>query len=464
MPVVLRPYQSTVVQAQRLADGAGRRAPLAVMPTGAGKTIVFSAVAESGSSRGKRILILAHRRELIRQASNKLTDAVVPHGIICPGFTPSRERVQVGSVQTVARRLSELDLFDLIIIDEAHHSVGGQYQAIIRAQPQARLLGVTATPERLDGRGLGVNAGGCFDEMVIGPSVAELIDGGFLSPARIFAPADAPDLSSVRTRMGDYDTAGLVANIDVPTITGDVVAHYAQHAAGQPAIAFCITVEHAKHVAATFQAAGWRSVAAHGGMVPRERDHAIGGLATGATQVLCTCDLISEGLDVPAVGAVILLRPTKSVGLFLQQVGRGLRTAPGKQHLIVLDHAGCTLHHGLPDSPRQWSLDGRPKKDKAPAVRQCKGCFALHAPAPSCPACGFVYPLPKGGGGRKLEQRDGVLSELSDDRLAELRSAPLRDLLKSAKSRDDLELIRKAKGYKAGWTFHMLKERRERAA
>jgi DNA repair protein RadD len=460
--MILRGYQTEVSDKARGSYRSGHKAPVIVMPTGSGKTPTLADIAKKAAAKGTSVLVLAHRRELIKQASNKLMDADVSHGIIAPGFTPSREIVQVGSVQTVARRLDELPQFGLIIVDEAHHSIAGSYKKIIEAQPNAKLLGVTATPERLDGRGLGKSSGGCFDDIIIGPSVSELIELGFLTPARIFAPADAPDLSGIRTKMGDYETAGLLAKIDVPTLTGDVVAHYAQHSPGLPAIAFCITVEHAKHVAATFKAAGWRAVAAHGGMTAPERDASINGLATGAVQILCTCDLVSEGLDVPAVGAVILLRPTKSLGLFLQQVGRGLRPAPGKQHLIVLDHAGCTMQHGLPDSPRPWSLDGRPKKEKPPAIKQCKSCWALHSPAPSCPSCGFVYPKAKEGEGRQIEQRDGVLAEITGDRLAAMRAVPIQQLLKGAKTRDDLETIRKAKGYKAGWTYHILKERQER--
>jgi DNA repair protein RadD len=455
----LRPYQQAVVSELRAAYAGGRKAPIAVMPTGAGKTIVFSAVAESGSARGKRILILAHRRELIKQASTKLTDAGVAHGLVAPGFAPSSDHVQVGSVQTVSKRLEKLPKFDLIIIDEAHHSIAGQYKKIIASQPQARLLGVTATPERADGKGLGTEAGGCFDAMVIGPTVEELIAGGYLTPARIFAPAESPDLSDIRSRMGDYETADLVAKIDVPKITGDVVAHYGKHATGLPAIAFCISVKHATHVAEAFRAAGWRAVAAHGGMPTLERDAAIGGLATGAVEVLCTCDLVSEGLDVPAVGAVILLRPTKSLGLFLQQVGRGLRPAPGKQHLIVLDHAGCTEQHGFPDSPREWSLDGRPKKTKAPAVKRCKVCFALHAPAPTCPSCGFIYPKPEAAEGRKIEEVDGALAEITIDRLRRLRETPLHALVRAARTRDDLVAIRKARGFKPGWVWHAMQEK-----
>jgi DNA repair protein RadD len=316
----------------------------------------------------------------------------------------------------------------------------------------------------LDGRGLGQASGGCFDEIVVGPSVQELIEGGYLTSARVFAPSDPIDLSGLRTRMGDYETAGLLAKIDVPTLTGDVVDHYTKHAAGLPTIAFCITVEHARHVAATFRTAGYRSVAAHGDMKPAERDAAIGGLANGTVQVLATCDLVSEGLDVPAVGAVILLRPTKSLGLYLQQVGRGLRPAPGKDHLVVLDHAGCTLRHGLPDSPREWSLDGRPRKAKAPPLRQCKKCFALHAPAPKCPACGFVYPKVAGADGRKIEQREGELSEITGERLELLRQTPVRSLLKTAQSDADLREIAKAKGYKPGWVWHIKQERAGRDA
>jgi DNA repair protein RadD len=396
---------------------------------------------------------------LIRQALAKLADAGVPHGVIAPGFDQTDDLVQVGSVQTVTRRLELLPPFDLIIIDEAHHAVAGQYRKIIDAQPRARLLGVTATPERFDGRGLGIHAGGCFDALVLGPMVDELIDDQYLTPARIFAPANGPDLSAVSVRRGDYDATELVAAMDAPALTGDAVAHYAQHAPGLPAIAFCISVKHAEHVAEVFRAAGWRAVAAHGGMPADERDAAIGGLATGAVQVLTSCDLVSEGLDVPAVGAVILLRPTKSLGLYLQQVGRGLRPAQGKQHLIVLDHAGCTEQHGFPDSPRDWSLDGRPKKAKAPPVKRCKSCFALHPPAPKCPACGFVCPKDEVAEERQIEQRDGVLAEVMTDRLRHLREAPLRSLVDKAKTRAELVEIQRARGFKPGWVWYAMQEK-----
>lgn len=464
--ITLRPYQSTA--ADQIRDGyrASHRAILFVLATGGGKTVVFGYVAENAAKKGKRVLILAHRRELIRQASRKLTEAGVAHGVIAPGFTPNRELVQVASVKTLARRLADLPRFDLIIIDEAHHAVAGQWDRIIQAQPQARLLGVTATPERMDGRGLGTKAGGCFDHLVLGPSIVDLIGGAFLCPARIYAPATLPDLSGVRTKGGDFDANQLEEKLNVATITGDVLAHWRRLADGLPTIAFCISVQHAEDVAATLRAAGIRAVCGHGGLPPAQRDAAIAGLATGAVQVLTTCDLVSEGLDVPAVGAVVLLRPTKSLGLYLQQVGRGLRPAPGKQHLIVLDHAGCTAIHGLPDEERSWSLEGRPKGQKPPATWQCPACFAIQKPTRVCIACGVEQSKPTAatGEGRQIVQADGELVEVDRERIARLRTAKLSDILTGRETKEQLQEIARAKGYHHYWVYRTLQERRARAA
>jgi superfamily II DNA or RNA helicase len=461
--ISLRPYQQTAIDGVRDAFRAGRRASLLVAATGAGKTVMFGFIAQQTAARGKRVLILAHRRELIRQASRKLDDVQVPHGIIAPGFTASRELVQVASVQTLGRRLSDprYTAPDLIVIDEAHHAVAGQWRAVIDAYPAARILGVTATPERLDGRGLGIDAGGAFDDMILGPSAGELIAAGFLSRARVFAPSERPDLSGVRTVAGDYAPGALADAMQKPQIVGDAIKHYAQHAPGQPAILFSPSVAHAEAMAEAFRAAGWRAAAASGATPAAERDAAIAGLGTGDVQVLCSCDLISEGLDVPAVGCVILMRPTKSLGLYLQQVGRGLRPAPGKDALVVLDHAGNTLTHGPIDMARDWSLAGRPKRTKRDAdvvdpARQCPSCYAVHSPAPQCPECHHVYEVAT----REIEHVEGDLAEMTAEHLARWRNRPLRDVLREAKD-EDLAEIAKARGYRRGWVFHMRKARAE---
>lgn len=457
--IELRGYQSDAIERVREALRNGCRAPLLVAPTGAGKTIMFSYVAAGAASKGKRVLILAHRRELISQASRKLYDAGVEHGIIAPGHTPTRDLVQVASVQTLGRRLGDPRHHapDLIVIDESHHAVAGQWSTVVAAYPDARLLGVTASPERMDGRGLGREAGGPFDAMVMGPSVAQLIGGGFLVPSRVFAPADGgPDLAGVRTKGGDFDTASLAAAMDRPGLTGDAAAHYARLAPGLPAVAFCTNVAHAEHTAEQFRAAGWRAVAASGKTPIAERDAAIAGLATGAVQVLCAADLVSEGLDIPAISVVIMLRPTQSLGLYIQQVGRGQRPADGKSHLTILDHAGNVLRHGMPEADREWTLEGRKKRQKAdvPAVRQCPSCYAVHNIGPKCPECGHSYAAASEP--KKIEVREGELQEVDAARLDHLKKAKLHDLLKDARSEAELREIAKARGYRPNWVAHVL--------
>lgn len=464
MAVSLRAYQEDAIEGVRNAFRAGHRAPLLVAPTGAGKTVMFGYIAGEASARNKRVLILAHRKELIRQASAKLNDAQIVHGIIAPGFTPTRDLVQVASVQTLGRRLDDprYEPPDLIVVDEAHHAVAGQWRTIVAAYSSARILGVTATPERLDGKGLGREAGGIFDAMVPGPTVADLIAGGYLTPARIYASAEAPDLSAVRTIAGDYDAVALANEMGKPQIVGDAVAHYARHTPGQPAILFSPSVAHAEAMADAFLTAGFRAEAASGKTDSRVRDAAIAGLGDGRVQVLCSCDLISEGLDVPAVSAVILLRPTKSLGLYLQQVGRGLRPAAGKTHLTVLDHAGNSLLHGPPDMPREWSLAGRPKKakkdDAVLPARQCPKCFAVFSPVPSCPECGYVFPVSS----REIAHVDGDLVDMTDTITARFgKHVPLGRVLANARD-EDLPAIARARGYHPKWVAHVLRARNVR--
>jgi superfamily II DNA or RNA helicase len=245
----LRPYQADCVTALRNSYATGHSAPLLALATGGGKTHIFSTVTAGAAAKGRRVLVVAHRRELIRQASEKLTAVGVPHGIICAGFDADADAaVQVVSIRMLARRPDAITEADLIVLDEAHHCRAGQWRALLAAHPEAKLLGVTATPARLDGKGLGVEAGGCFDDLVIGPSVAQLVSQGYLSPTRIFAPPERLDLSDVRVRGGDYVIADLERAVGSGRIIGDCIAQYRQHANHQPAIAFCVSVAHAESV------------------------------------------------------------------------------------------------------------------------------------------------------------------------------------------------------------------------
>jgi superfamily II DNA or RNA helicase len=342
-------------------------------------------------------------------------------------FVDPQARVFVASVQTLVKRLDDYPPPDLIVIDEAHHlTMDSTWGRVVSAFPAAKLLPVTATPCRLDGKGLGLGAGGFADDLVMGPPMRELIDAGFLSPYRIFAPPNALDLSGVRTRMGDYAKDQLATAVDKPSITGDAVQHYQRLASGKRAVVFCVSVAHAQHVAAEFAAAGVTAEFLDGTLDALERDKIIKRFEAGETLVLSSCDIVSEGFDLPAIEVAILLRPTQSLSLYIQQVGRALRTFPGKTEAIILDHVGAVMTHGLPDEEREWSLEGvKPKKraaandNDAPDVKisTCPKCFSIHLPAPVCPSCGHVYP-PKE---RKVEQQDGELVELGAEQLEALR-------------------------------------------
>lgn len=457
---VLRSYQADAVEKLRASYRSGRRAPLFVLPTGGGKTAVFSYIAENAVSRSKRVTILVHRQELLLQASRSLARLGVPHGIISPKFSANAEAVQVASVQTLARRLDRVAAPDLIIVDEAHHATSASYRAVLRAFPNAAILGVTATPCRTDGAGLS----DVFDDLVEGPSISELISGGFLVEPVVYAPPVGIDLAGVRRKMGDYDKRELGDRIDKPSITGDAVQHYLRLCGGQPAIAFCVSVQHAEHVAEEFRAAGLRALRVDGTMDDSARRAAIEGLGDGSVDVLTSADLIGEGVDVPRVAAAILLRPTQSTALYLQQVGRALRPYEGKSRAIILDHVGNTMRHGLPDEDREWSLDGQPRSRRGggdgPLVRveQCAACFFVFEAGPErCPACGNQAPIKI----RKIEVTEGELRKLTREEIeAAKRSRKLEQ--GKAKTVEELESIGRARGmrFPRVWAERVLMGRR----
>lgn len=441
----LRDYQQSGVDAIREAFRRGRRAPLYVLPTGGGKTYTFSHIASSARALGNRIAILVHRQELLEQASQSLTSLGVPHGLLSPRYTETREAVQVASVQTLLRRLERFEAPDLIITDEAHHAVSSTYRKIYAAFPRARILGVTATPVRGDGKGLGE----IFDELVLGPTISELIKRGALVSPVVYAPPVGLDLAGVRKILGDYDKKELSERVDKPKITGCAVSHYIKYAAGKPAIAFCVSVRHAAHVAEEFRAAGVRSTHVDGGMRDEERRAALEGLRSGAIDVLTSADLIGEGVDVPRVEVAILLRPTHSEALFLQQVGRALRPCEGKTHALVLDHVGNCMRHGLPDDDRGWSLAGsagaRRGAGDGPITRieQCEKCFFVYETGPEqCPACGN-FQIPKI---RKLEIEQGELERLTREKLDAAKKK--RREVGKAQTLEELIGLAHARGYK----------------
>jgi superfamily II DNA or RNA helicase len=520
--VALRPYQEDFVEKVRLEFRAKHKAVLLVAATGAGKTVVFSYIAKSAAEKGSRVLILAHRDQLIKQASRKLTDNGVVHGIIMAGFTPQlRRRVQVASVQTLVRRIEKMKAaeagaaeraraaalaagkteaeaeaaakaasralgFDLIVIDECHLSAAASYMAILAAWPEARVLGVTGSPIRLDGKGLGRQWGGTFDVLVQGISIKQLIAEGYLVEPAVYASKMRIELAGVKRVAGDFDKEALADVMDKPVITGSAIEHWKRICPGVPAVAWCVNVAHARHVAEQFNAAGIPALALSGENDSDERDKALAALSNGSIKVITFAMLLVEGVDCPAIGAVILLRPTMSLASYLQTVGRGLRpiylpgmpldtraqrfaaidAGPKGRKCFVLDHAGMVFRHGLPHEEREWTLEGQvkkpgKKKDSEPAVpiAQCPKCFIVHEPAPACPGCGHVYQVKA----RQLNEEDGELVVVTEDDAARLKRQRQREV-GAARTLEDLKKIAAQRGYRESWAEHVFNARQGKGA
>ena len=452
----LRSYQIKAIDSLRYSfNTKGKKSPLLVMPTGAGKTVVFAAISKAISQNEKNVLILVHRKELIDQASKKLKNIGVNHGVIAAKYESSQNNIQIASVQTLVRRLVT-NTFNphYIIIDEAHHAAAGSWRKIIEHFKDAYKIGCTATPIRLDGRGLA----DYFDDLVKGPGVAKLIKDKYLAPYKVFAPPLKINLDKVKTLGGDYQKKELEKQIDSADIIGDAVQQYKKHADGLPAIAFCISIKHATDVCNKFKNAGYKAAIVHGEMKVDDRDKAIKGLGNGKIQILTSVDVISEGTDVPDVSAAILLRPTKSEGLYLQQVGRVLRPKPDKT-AIILDHVNSTRTHGFVDDKREWSLHSQKKKKKkgevVPHVETCKKCFATYKPTPVCPVCGYQAENRE----RFIKQEEGELEEL---KRKETEKQQQKLLIATAKTLEELEMVAKILGYKKGWAYRVYESRKNK--
>jgi superfamily II DNA or RNA helicase len=469
---LLRPYQIKIEADIRAAFRSGHRSPLLVAPTGSGKTLTFSSIAEQAGKRGKRILILAHRRELIAQDSEKLMSFGVDHGIIAPGHCMTHDHVQIASVQTLIRRIDRIKTPDLIIVDECHHSPSATFKKILTAFPDALKLGVTATPVRLDGKGLG----DFYDTLVYGPSVRELQDQGFLSRTRVYSPPIGINLDGMHRKFGDYIESEMEDEIDRPQVIGNAVEHYLKICPGIPAIAFCPSIKMAENVATEFRNAGIHAESIDGTLDDRTRKYRIEALGVGRIQVLTSCEIISEGVDIPVVGAAILLRPTMSFGLHRQQIGRAMRPYPGKTACIILDHVGNVgslidgvfkPKHGFPEDDVEWSLEGIKKKNKeneGESYRQCESCyFCYPAYLKQCPQCGAVPE--KGRQERSLEFMEGELQAITPEMLRveylkkEEAKRNAKNLIKNARTLKELQTLSAILGYKPQWAYYVFKSR-----
>ena len=404
----LREYQVNMTNETRNHFLSGIRCVLNQSPTGSGKTLLTASMLKTAMERGIPSIFICHRRELIKQTHIAFNELNVYHGIIGAGFHFSpRPMVQIASIQTLKNKLHMIRKPGLVVFDECHHLSAKSWTKVYDAFPEAYIIGLTATPQRLDGSGLGKY----FPVMVHGPSVQSLIDQGYLSKYKIYAPANV-DISKVHTRMGDFVTSELSAAIDKPTITGDAIKEYQKYANGKRAIVRGVSIEHSKHIAKQFCEAGIPAQHVDGTTPDNIRDIAMESFRRGDTLVLSNVDLFSEGLDVPAVECVIDLRPTKSLILWLQFCGRALRPHPGKEHAIIIDHASNAARHGFPCDDRTWDLEGRekkPKEDNGPMIRLCPKCFGANQNwRKVCQYCATAFIVQS----REVDKKDGELAEI----------------------------------------------------
>lgn len=370
----LRPYQQQLIDDVRASLHRGHKAVVAVLGCGGGKSIIQGSIAKQATDRDNRVLFLVHRKELCQQIASTFENVGVDMSLC-----------DVSMVQTVSRRLNELPDYDLIITDEAHHSTAKTYTNIYDQFRDVTKLGFTATPIRLNKGGLGE----VYSDLITSVSTQWLIENHYLAPYKYYSVKLA-DTSGLHTVAGEFNQNEVAQLMENKEIYGDTVKQWKRLAEGKKTIVYCASVEAAKMTAERFSSEGYRSIALDGKTPQNERSEAMRAFREGEVKILCNMDLFGEGLDVPDCECVVLLRPTQSLSLHIQQSMRSMRYKPNKT-AIIIDHVGNCYRHGLPDDEREWSLEPKKKQDSIVKIRECKECFSVYPPTMSkCPYCGAI--------------------------------------------------------------------------
>lgn len=439
-----RAYQDGYVSKSREEIRNGCRRIIIQADTGSGKTVIACMIIDLAANKGSRSLFLAPARELVNQTSRKLDEFGIDHGIIMAGRGyRSHAATQVSCTPTILSRCIRRNTLalppaDLIIADEVHFQGPGLRELLSR-YPRAVIIGLSATPCRTDGKGLGGLNG--FQKIIQETSRSFLISQGYIVPTKVYAPY-RPDMkltAEERARgerptgaSGDYRTEYAARRMDKPELVGDIVTQWKKYGQDRPTIAFASSVRHSINIAASFNGAGISAIHLDAGSPEDFRarilgdEHGEGDLAKGKIKVLCNFGVAVTGLDVPAVGTIILARPTKSFIVFKQAVGRGCRVYRGplyvKDYAILLDHSGCWEVHGLPDQDIDWELDPdkkiedvlKEKNKNAPKNICCPKCFATFSAREFCPECG--HRMAKQRKSKEIEEnKNGKLVEIPQD-------------------------------------------------
>jgi DNA repair protein RadD len=465
--IILREHQASIVPAIR--DGFKKhKSVMLQLATGGGKTAIASYITQKTVKNNRRVLALVHRREIFDQFSHSFLSMGVNHSLIIPNIKMGNELAMVASVQTLVSRIKKNELIptpDLIIADEGHHSVASQWQYIMASFPNAKILGMSATPTRTDGTGLDK----IFTHMVRGDehgaSMKELIKKGILSPYQIFSQPLAVDLLDVRIASnGDYDKNEMADRLK--SVVGCEVAEYRKYLHNQPTICFYPTVEMAEFASEKFRDAGYNFISIDGKMNPAQRKKAIDDLGAGKLHGLTSCSVISEGTDIPIVSGIILMTKTKSIINYLQQVGRGLRMYDGKTHCTILDFVGNVAIHGLPCEDRDWSLEGVKRKKRiievTERITQCDNCkHHFLTKNRTCDRCGWTLELTEK---RKQVVIGGELISVSVEHYQHIQTQLKFEAKKQqakAQSLEELIALGVSRGYSNphGWAVNIMQAR-----
>lgn len=443
----LRDYQSMAVNNTRQAFANGYKAPCLVLSTGAGKTVCAGQIVHDAFHKGKRVVFVVHRQELAKQTDKTFKGYGLSPAFIMAGVKPDYDNpIQIATVGTLRNRLDKLQEPDLIIYDECQHCMANQWLTIKQEWPHAKIIGLTATPCRLDGKPLR----NFFDTLVIGPSTTELIAKGALTPYDYYAPSTI-DTSGMKHNKTDFTADALSFFSQKREIIGDNIQQYLRLAKGKRNIVFACNVKHSMEIVKRYLDAGVPAAHLDGETPQAEREAILDRFAKGEILVLSNVELFGEGFDLPSIEVVSLLRPTLSTSLYLQQVGRALRPCPelGKERAIIFDHVGNYERHGMPDDLREWTLKGGLTKrasstptEATVRVQRCPECFFAHSPAHECPMCGHVYRNECG-----VKEIAGELVLLGTQ---EHRDA-LKKEIKKVETYEELVKIEKERGYKMWW-------------
>lgn len=453
--VELRRYQEEGVAKIQQQMAANNRRVLYVLPTGGGKTVIFTELTRRTVAAGGRVLILQHRKRLIRQCKNGIG---MEYGVIQARQPSNRHApVQIASVNTLSRRLDQYqpDEFDLLVVDEGHHAPAGEWARVLQHFDRSNHLLVTATPCRKDGRGLRDFA----DVMVLGPSPNWLTDNGYLARMRVLR-RPMTGIDEFKYKGHDFDQQQASNVMSDRQIVGNVVDHYLDHV--RPSgklLGFCCSVAHAQIMAAEYNKRGIPAASIDGAMNDLQQSEIFDRLEHGDLLVLMSCQLVDEGVNVPNLDAIQLLAPTHSLRVHLQRVGRGLRTYQGRRK-VLLDHVGDCSRHGHYLDDRQWSLDAPKRKSRGvtgPSVSECIECYsAIPSGSLVCPYCDAEQPKPKP---KDMRIVDGQLVEWTAEMAAQEAKLKANREVAMARTLEQLQAIAKERGYQPGWAYHKYRAR-----